>query len=183
MRETAEIDRITRTLRSGVSTALVVFAALTLSVNAHAQSSVQQLRLIGYYSLLRGSQMVGVGSREPTFAVALGGEVAWTGFVSKHIGIDGSIDIGESTTTDNAYYARLESAIFTPISIAKASAATRSFSARAPASLVAIAFGGQRCARIRTRLRALRILRRGSRRSTRRGRARRSTRVSRLVRT
>ena len=101
--------------RAGLAAALVFFS----SALARAQtSSIEQLRFLGAYGTIRGTELVGVGSRDPYLGVLLEADIQGTGMIKKSIGFDLDLRFGDGgvkTSGGDRYFGRAAVAAITPL--------------------------------------------------------------------
>ena len=100
--------------RAGLAALVFFFPAL-----ARAQtSSIDEARFLGAYGTIRGTELVGAGSRSPYIGVLLEGDVAVTAMIKRWIGIDVDMRFGDGgvkTRGGDEYFGRAAAALVTPI--------------------------------------------------------------------
>ena len=101
--------------RAGLAAALVFFS----SALARAQtSSIDQARFIGAYGTIRGTELVGIGSRNPYIGVLLEGDIQGTAMLTRRVGVDFDLRFGDGgvkTSTGDRYFGRIATAVVTPL--------------------------------------------------------------------
>jgi hypothetical protein len=106
---------VTYAYRAGLGAALVVFS----STLARAQtSSIDQARFIGAYGTIRGTELVGIGSRNPYIGVLLEADIQGTTMIGRRLGIDIDLRFGDGgvkTASGDEYFGRAATAIVTPL--------------------------------------------------------------------
>jgi hypothetical protein len=105
---------VTFAYRAGVA-ALVFFS----SALARAQtSSIDEIRFVGAAGTIRGTQLVGAGSRDPYLGALLEADIRGTAMIRRRLGIDLDFRFGDggvkSSGGDN-YFGRGAVALITPI--------------------------------------------------------------------
>jgi hypothetical protein len=105
---------VTFAYRAGVA-ALVFFS----SALARAQtSSIDEARFLATYGTIRGTQLVGAGSRNPYIGVLLEGDVRATAMIKRGIGFDLDLRFGDGgvkSSGGDSYFGRAATALITPI--------------------------------------------------------------------
>ena len=107
-------QHVTYALRAGVA-ALVFFS----SALARAQtSSIDEVRFIGAYGTIRGTELVGAGSRNPYLGVLLEADIQATTMIKRRIGLDLDLRFGDGgvkSASGDQYFGRAAIAAITPI--------------------------------------------------------------------
>lgn len=80
-------------------------------------SSVDQARLLCTGGVYRGTEMVGVGSREPYVGALIQGELLVTTMFTRRLGLDMALAFGDASGRDGGdhYFARIDAAAVTPL--------------------------------------------------------------------
>jgi hypothetical protein len=107
---------VTFAYRAGLAALACFFFALP--ARAADVSSVEQARFIGAFGTIRGTGLVGVGSRSPYLGVVLEGDLQLTVMMKKWIGLDLDLRFGDGgvkTGSGDKYYGRIDAAAVTPL--------------------------------------------------------------------
>lgn len=106
---------MTYACRAGVAAALVFFS----SALARAQtSSIDEARFIGAFGTIRGTELVGAGSRNPYVGVLLEGDIQGTTMIKRWLGLDFDLRLGDGgvkTSSGDHYFGRAAVAAITPL--------------------------------------------------------------------
>lgn len=102
--------------RAGLAAALVVlFPALA---RAQTSSSIESARFLGAYGTIRGTELVGAGSRDPYVGVLLEADIQITRLFTSWIGVDVDLRFGDGgvkSSGGDEYFGRVAAAAITPL--------------------------------------------------------------------
>jgi hypothetical protein len=110
--------------RAGIAALVFFFAsparAQVSSINRQCRSpsAIDEARFLGAYGLIRGTELVGVGSRSPYLGALLEADIQVTRMVTRRVGIDLDVRFGDGgvkTSTGDRYFGRLDFAAVTPL--------------------------------------------------------------------
>ncbi len=118
-------EGVTFAYRAGLAAlAVSVFATSALAEDPpkpeapRVVSSTDLAYLAGVAGIYRGTELVGVGSRQPYVGALVEGDLLFTGMLSRRVGIDLGMSFGEAGVTSSSgdeYFGRMELAAVTPL--------------------------------------------------------------------